>query len=43
MTAHQEPNESKDRQKEGWHVSRLFDFSLFQVNRQNTLVGGRFS
>ena len=32
MTAHQESNESKDGQKEAWHVSRLFVFILFQVN-----------
>ena len=33
MTAHQEPNESKDGQEKGWHVSRLFVFILSQVNR----------
>jgi hypothetical protein len=32
MTAHQESNESKDAQKDAWHVSRLFAFILFQVN-----------
>jgi hypothetical protein len=32
MTAHQESNESKNRQKEGYHVTRLFVFILFQVN-----------
>ena len=32
MTAHQESNESKDGQKDDWHVSRLFVFILFQVN-----------
>lgn len=32
MTAHQESNESKDAQKEAWHVSRFFAFILFQVN-----------
>ena len=26
MTADQESNESKDRQKEGWHVYRLLGF-----------------
>jgi hypothetical protein len=32
MTAHQESNESKDAQKDAWHVSRLFVFILFHVN-----------
>ena len=32
ITAHQESNESKNRQKEAWHVSQLFVFILFQVN-----------
>jgi len=32
ITAHQESNESKNRQKEAWHVSRLFVSILFQVN-----------
>ena|SRR5215831_3102412 len=27
-SAHPEPNESKDGQEEGWHVSRLFDCIL---------------
>src|SRR5215467_1713982 len=32
------PNESKDGQEEGWHLSRLFDCILLQVN---CLTGGR--
>ena len=32
VTVQQESNESKNRQKETWHVSRLFVFILFQVN-----------
>jgi hypothetical protein len=32
MTAHQESNESKDGQKDDWHVSRSSVFILFQVN-----------
>jgi hypothetical protein len=32
MTVHQESNESKDGQKDDWHVSRSSVFILFQVN-----------
>jgi len=32
MTAHQESNKSKNRQKEDWHVSRFFVLILFPVN-----------